>query len=55
MTDYASVGVELEPWRHTVVGDCIMRNTEYKETMDYEIRKILFNTQYYNNCYVDIR
>ena len=30
MTDYASVGVELEPWRHMVVGDCIMRrNTKW--------------------------
>ena len=36
MTNYALVGVV--PWRHTVVGGCIMQNVEYK--------KILFNAQY---------
>ena len=51
MTDYASVGVE--PWRHTVVGDCI-QNVEYE--MDYEIKTFyLMHNTVFSNYYVGIK
>ena len=50
MTDYASV-VGTEPWRHMVVGDCIMQNVEY-----YKIKTFyLMHNTVFSNYYVGIK